>query len=50
MAEKPKNPPRPPMPSLWPTLKPYKGQMAILVILTAAGNARNLDGIPVTGY
>ena len=30
------------MPSLWPLLKPYKGQMAILVILTAAGNALNL--------
>ena len=30
------------MPSLWPLLKPYKGQMALLVILTAAGNALNL--------
>ncbi|WP_443749313.1 ABC transporter ATP-binding protein [Asticcacaulis solisilvae] len=30
------------MPSLWPLLKPYKGQMAILVVLTAAGNALNL--------
>jgi len=30
------------MPSLLPLLKPYKGQMAALVVLTAAGNALNL--------
>jgi ATP-binding cassette subfamily B protein len=30
------------MPSLWPLLAPYKGQMAILVVLVAAGNALNL--------
>lgn len=30
------------MPSLWPLLKPYKGQMVILVLLTVAGNALNL--------
>ena len=30
------------MPSLWPLLKPYKGQMVLLVVLTAAGNALNL--------
>ena len=30
------------MPNLWPLLKPYKGQMAMLVVLTAAGNALNL--------
>lgn len=30
------------MPSLWPLLKPYKGQMVMLVVLTAAGNALNL--------
>ncbi|MGZ3306069.1 MAG: ABC transporter ATP-binding protein, partial [Asticcacaulis sp.] len=45
MADKkkgPAKPARPPMPSLWPLLKPYKGQMAILVLLTAAGNALNL--------
>jgi ATP-binding cassette, subfamily B, bacterial len=30
------------MPSLWPLLKPYKGQMAMLVVLTAAGNTLNL--------
>ncbi len=30
------------MPSLWPLLRPYKGQMAILVVLIAAGNALNL--------
>lgn len=28
--------------SLWPLLKPYKGQMVILVLLTVAGNALNL--------
>lgn len=38
-----KAPPKPPRkPSLWPLLKPYKGQMAVLVLLTAAGNALNL--------
>lgn len=30
------------MPSLWPLLTPYKGQMAMLVVLTAAGNALSL--------
>ena len=30
------------MPSLWPLLAPYKGQMVLLVLLTAAGNALNL--------
>ena len=30
------------MPSLWPLLRPYRGQMAILVVLIAAGNALNL--------
>lgn len=30
------------MPSLWPLLAPYKGQMVILLVLTAAGNALNL--------
>lgn len=30
------------MPSLWPLLRPYKGQMIILVVLTAAGNGLNL--------
>ena len=30
------------MPSLWSLLKPYKGQMVILVVLTVAGNALNL--------
>ncbi len=45
MVDKPKGPPkpqRPRMPSLWPLLAPYKGQMAMLVVLTAAGNALNL--------
>jgi len=30
------------MPSLWPLIASYKGQMAMLVALTAAGNALNL--------
>jgi ATP-binding cassette subfamily B protein len=45
LVDKPKGPPkpqRPRMPSLWPLLAPYKGQMAMLVVLTAAGNALNL--------
>ncbi|MGN6363809.1 ABC transporter ATP-binding protein [Asticcacaulis taihuensis] len=45
MVDKPESPPkamRPPMPSLWPLLKPYKGQMVVLVLLTVAGNALNL--------
>ncbi len=45
MVDKPKHPPkpqRPRMPSLWPLLAPYKGQMAMLLVLTAAGNALNL--------
>ena len=45
MVKEPKAPPkskRPPMPSLWPLLAPYKGQLALLVLLTAAGNALNL--------
>ena len=45
MVTKPKAPPKPKkprMPSLWPLLAPYKGQMAILIVLTAAGNALNL--------
>lgn len=41
-AKSPPKPQRPRLPSLWPLLKPYKGQMAILVGLTAAGNALNL--------
>ena len=35
-------PQRPRMPSLWLLLKPYKGQMVILIVLTAAGSALNL--------
>ncbi len=50
VVEKSKHPQSPPMPSRWLLLKLYKGQMAILVILTAAGNALNLAGISVTGY
>ena len=42
LVDKPKSPPKPRLPSLWPLLKPYKGQMAIMVLLTAAGNALNL--------
>lgn len=45
MVDKPKGPrsPKTPRkPSFWPLLKPYKGQMALLVVLTAAGNALNL--------
>jgi len=30
------------MPSLWPLLKPYQGQLVLLVILTAAGSGLNL--------
>jgi ATP-binding cassette subfamily B protein len=39
MAEKPK---RPKPPSLAPLLKPYKGQMAVLVVLTIGGGALGL--------
>ena len=45
MVDKPKGPPkpqRPRLPSLWPLLTPYKGQMALLLLLVAAGNALNL--------
>ena len=42
VVDKPKGPPKPRLPSLWPLLKPYKGQMVLLVVLTAAGNALNL--------
>ena len=42
-ARGPGGPPgRPPMPSLAPLLKPYKGQMALLVLLTVAGSAVGL--------
>lgn len=45
MVDKPKGPQkpqRPRMPSLWPLLVPYRGQMVMLILLTAAGNALNL--------
>ena len=45
MVDKPKDLPRPqkpPMPSLWPLLGPYRGLLAMLVVLTAAGNALSL--------
>jgi len=38
----PKPPGRPKMPSLVPLLKPYKGQLLLLVILTVAGSAVGL--------
>ena len=45
VVDKPKRttkPQRPRLPSLWPLLAPYKGQMFLMVVLTAAGNALNL--------
>lgn len=42
-AGKPGGPPgRPKMPSLLPLLKPYKGQMLLLTLMTVAGNALGL--------
>jgi ATP-binding cassette, subfamily B, bacterial len=40
--QKPAKPQRPKMPSLWPLLKPYKGQLALLIVLTVAGSAVGL--------
>jgi ATP-binding cassette subfamily B protein len=45
VVDKPKGPPkpqRPKMPSLVPLLKPYKGQMLLLVLLTVAGSGVGL--------
>jgi len=41
VVDKPKSQPKR-MPNLWPLLKPYKGQLVLLVILTAAGSGLNL--------